>query len=98
MLMEKPQKKTDSQLQDDVLRELRWDTHIVETEVGVEVNDGIVTLSGTVDSWPARLAVQAAAHRVSGVLDVANEIHVKLPSSSERTDSDIARTVRAALE
>jgi osmotically-inducible protein OsmY len=96
--MAQPQKKTDAQIQDDVLRELRWDTRVVETDVGVEVDDGIVTLTGTVDSWPARLAAQAAAHRVSGVLDVANDIHVKLPSSSERTDTDIARSVRAALE
>jgi osmotically-inducible protein OsmY len=96
--MEGPQKKTDAQIHDDVLRELRWDTRVVETDVGVEVDDGIVTLTGTVDSWPARLAAQTAAHRVAGVLDVANEIHVKLPSSSERTDTDIARVVRAALE
>jgi osmotically-inducible protein OsmY len=91
-------KKTDAQIQDDVLRELRWDTRVAETDVGVEVDDGIVTLTGTVDSWPARVAAQEAAHRVAGVLDVANDIHVVLPSSSERTDTDIARTVRAALE
>ena len=96
--MREPHKKTDAQLQEDVLRELRWDTRVVETDVGVEVDDGIVTLTGTVDSWPARLAAQEAAHRVSGALDVANDIHVKLPTSSERTDTDIARTVRAALE
>jgi osmotically-inducible protein OsmY len=70
----------------------------VETDVGVEVDEGIVTLTGTVDSWPARTAAQEAAHRVLGVLDVANDIHVKLPSSSERTDTDVARSVRAALE
>jgi len=96
--MREPHKKMDAQLQDDVLRELRWDTRVVETDVGVEVDDGIVTLTGTVASWPARLAAQEAAHRVAGVLDVANDIHVKLPSSSERTDTDVARTVRAALE
>jgi osmotically-inducible protein OsmY len=91
-------KKTDAQVRDDVQRELRWDTRVKETDVGVEVDEGIVTLTGTVDSWPARLAAQEAAHRVAGVLDVANDINVKLPTSSERTDTDIARTVRAALE
>lgn len=91
-------KKTDAQIRDDVLRELRWDTRVKETDVGIEVDSGIVTLTGNVDSWPARLAAQEAAHRVAGVRDVANDVHVKLPTSSERTDTDIARDVRTALE
>ena len=68
------------------------------TDVGVEVTAGIVTLSGTVDSWTARLAAQEAAHRVTGVLDVANDIQVKLPGSHQRSDTDIAQAVRHALE
>jgi osmotically-inducible protein OsmY len=91
-------KKTDAQFQQDVLQELRWDTRVKETDIGVEVDRGIVTLTGTVDSWAARIAAQEAAHRVAGVLDVANDIHVKLPASTERTDADIARAARAALE
>ena len=55
-------------------------------------------LSGTVDSWTGRLAAQEAAHRVAGVLDVANEVKVKLPGSGERDDTDIAVAVRRALE
>lgn len=91
-------KKTDSQIQTDVLNELRWDLRVKETEIGVVVHDGIVTLEGTVDSWGRRVAAEKAAHRVIGVLDVANELTVKLPSSHERDDTDIARTVRSALE
>jgi osmotically-inducible protein OsmY len=91
-------KKTDSQIQRDVLEELKWDTRVKETDVGVEVNTGTVTLTGTVDSWTARLAAQEAAHRVSGVLDVANDIQIKLPGSYERNDTDIAKAVRTALE
>lgn len=91
-------KKTDVQLQQDVLQELRWDTRVKQTDVGVEVDRGIVTLSGTVESWPARLAAQEAAHRMAGVLDVVNELRVKLPTSTERTDVDIARAVRNALD
>lgn len=91
-------KKTDAQYQQDVMQELRWDTRVKETDVGVEVDRGIVTLTGTVDSWPARIAAQEAAHRVAGVLDVVNELHVKLPTSTERTDADIARAVRSTLE
>jgi osmotically-inducible protein OsmY len=91
-------KKTDSQLKRDVDDELKWDTRVKETDVGVEVKAATVTLTGTVDSWSARLAAQEAAHRVSGVLDVANDIQVKLPGSYERNDTDIANVVRTALE
>lgn len=65
--------KTDAQIQKDVLEELKWDTRVKETDVGVQVKDGTVALSGTLDSWTARMAAQEAAHRVAGVLDVANE-------------------------
>jgi osmotically-inducible protein OsmY len=90
--------KTDSHIKHDVLEELKWDTRVRETDVGVEVKGGTVTLTGTVDSWAARLAAQDAAHRVAGVLDVANEMRVKLPGSFERDDTDLAKAVRVALE
>jgi osmotically-inducible protein OsmY len=90
--------KTDAQIQQDVLRELRWDPRVEETDVGVEVDRGVVTLTGTVGSYARRLAAQEAAHRVRGVLDVANDVHVKLPLSEERTDTDIAQAVRHTLE
>jgi len=90
--------KSDSQIQREVLDELKWDTRVKETDVGVEVNAGIVTLTGTVDSWTARLAAQEAAHRVTAVHDVANDIQVELPGSSKRNDTDVAKAVRTALE
>ena len=96
--MSQTNKKTDSEIQRDVLDELKWDTRVKETAVGVEVRGGTVTLTGTVDSWTARLAAAEAAHRVSGVLDVANDVQVKLPGSAERNDTDVARAVRTALE
>lgn len=91
-------KKSDSEIHEAVLEELRWDTRVRETDVGVEVDRGIVTLTGTVESWAARMAAQEAAHRVTGVLDVANDIHVKLSGSSQKDDTDLARAVRQALE
>lgn len=91
-------KRTDSEIQQAVLRELKWDTRVEETEVGVEVSSGVVTLTGTVSSWAKRTAAEEAAHRVIGVLDVANDIQVKIPGSAGRTDTDIARSVRHALE
>jgi osmotically-inducible protein OsmY len=88
----------DSEIKRDVLQELKWDSRVEETEVGVEVHRGVVTLTGTVSSYGKRMAAQEAAHRVAGVLDVANDIQVKRPSSLEITDTDIAQAVRHALE
>jgi osmotically-inducible protein OsmY len=88
--------KSDAEIQREVLRELEWDSLFREAEVGVAVDCGIVVLSGTLPSLEKRLAAQRAAHRVSGVLDVANEIRVQTPGNG-RTDAQIARTVRDAL-
>lgn len=90
--------KTDAQIQQDVLRELGWDGRVEETEVGVEVDAGVVTLTGTVSSWAKRIAAQEAAHRVGRVRDVANDIEVKIPGDVLRTDTEIAHAVRRALE
>jgi len=91
-------RKTDTQIHRDVLEELRWDSRVDETEVGVEVDAGVVTLTGTVTSWAKRLAAQEAARRVIGVLDVANDIKVKVPGGFARNDTEIAQAVRRALE
>jgi osmotically-inducible protein OsmY len=64
----------------------------------VSVKKGVVTLTGAVDSYAKKLAAQKAAHRVPGVLDVANEIEVKVMGSLRRTDSEIAQATRHALE
>ena len=90
--------KSDTQIQKEVLRELAWDPRVEETEVGVSVDDGTVTLTGTVTSWAKRMAAQEAAHRVAGVLDVANDVQVKLPGGLVRSDTEIAQAVRQALE
>lgn len=90
--------KSDTQIQQDVLRELRWDMRVKETEVGVEVDKGIVTLTGSVDSYAKKLAAREAAHRVVGVLDVADDIEVRIPSLMVRNDTDLAVAVRHALE
>jgi osmotically-inducible protein OsmY len=90
--------RTDSEIQQAVLRELKWDTRVEETDVGVEVGSGIVTLTGTVSNWAKRFAAQEAAHRVAGVRDVANDIKVKIPGTGQRDDTEVARAVRNALE
>lgn len=90
--------KTDAQIQQDVMKELHWDPRVEKTEVGVSVQRGVVTLSGTVTSWAKRMAAQEAAHRVIGVLDVANDIVVKIPGGLGRSDTEIAHAARYALE
>lgn len=90
--------RTDRDIQHDVLLELRWDSRVRETEIGVEVDNGVVTLTGTVDSYAKKIAAKEAAHRVCGVLDVADDVVVKLPGSLRRTDTEIAHAVREALE
>ena len=89
---------TDLRLQDHVQQELRWDSRLDAADIGVAIQDGVVTLSGTVKTFAESKAAQEAAFRVFGVRDVANDIHVRVPGSLTRTDAEIARAVRAALE
>jgi osmotically-inducible protein OsmY len=90
--------RSDAQIQADVLAELRWDPRIAPNEIGVTVKDGIVTLTGWVESYTKRWAAEEAAHRVRGVKAVANDIEVRLARDSERTDADIAAAVVRSLE
>ncbi|MGH9834530.1 MAG: BON domain-containing protein [Blastocatellia bacterium] len=90
--------KTDELIKDDVTAELRWDTRVNETGIGVSVSKGVVTLTGAVTSYARKLAAQEAAHRVAGVLDVANDIQVIRSDDLAFTDTEIARAVRHTLE
>ncbi|HMV47720.1 MAG TPA: BON domain-containing protein [Blastocatellia bacterium] len=90
--------KSDEELQGEVVFQLGWDSRVKRNEVGVSVCKSVVTLTGTVDSYAKKLAAQQAAHRVAGVLDVANDIEVRAPGDKERSDADIARALRHALE
>ena len=90
--------KTDSELQRDVLDELKWEPSVDAAHIGVSAKDGVVTLSGHVSSYAEKFAAERAAKRVLGVRAVANEIDVKLPISSQRTDEDIAAAAVNALK
>jgi osmotically-inducible protein OsmY len=79
-----------------VLAELRWDPQIKANEIGVSVKDGVVTLTGTVDTYLKKWRAEEAAHRVAGVLAVANDIQVRIVG--ERTDTDIAAAAVNALQ
>ncbi len=88
--------RTDEEIQQEVLAELKWEPQIQPNEVGVAVKDGIVTLTGWVDSYLKKWAAEDAALRVRGVKAVVNDIEVSL--TTERTDEDIAKAVINALE
>jgi len=90
--------KTDIDIRNDVLSELAWDSRIDEKQIGVQVDQGVVTLGGTVDDLAISAAAVEAAHRVAGVKDVANELQVKSAQAAHLTDTDVARAVRHALE
>jgi osmotically-inducible protein OsmY len=90
--------RSDEQIQADVLAELRWDSRVNAAHVGVTVDKGAVTLTGLVGSFSEKWAAQRAAHRIADVLDVANDLRVKIAESSARTDTEIAQAVRQALE
>jgi osmotically-inducible protein OsmY len=83
--------KTDAQLQRDVMDELKWEPTIHAAEIGVAVKDGVVTLSGSVDSYGKKWAADRAAKRVFGVKAVAEEIKVTLAGPYRRADKEIAQ-------
>src|SRR5438093_13166289 len=90
--------RTDVEIQQDVLAALKWEPRVSPNEIGVAVKNSVVTLTGWVDSYMKRWAAEDAAHRVRGVKAVANDIEVRLSTTSERTDADIAGAAVRALE
>lgn len=89
--------KTDGQLKRDVEDELGWEPRVNAAEIGVAVVDGVVTLTGRVDSWAEKTAAERAVKRVEGVAAVAEEVQVRVPGISQRSDADIARSAANSL-
>lgn len=90
--------KSDAELQRDVMNELTWEPSINAEKIGVMVKDGVVTLSGSVESLPEKWAAERATKRVAGVRAFAESIEIRLPPYSKRTDTDIAHSVANVLE
>jgi osmotically-inducible protein OsmY len=89
--------RADEDIQADVLDELKWDMRVLPSEIGVTVKNGVVTLTGQVQSYSQKVAAQEAAHRIQQVKAVANDIVVRVPGFAERTDTDLATAVINAL-
>jgi osmotically-inducible protein OsmY len=90
--------KTDAELRDDVMEELRWDPQVAEPEnIGVAATDGAVTLTGHTTTYADKLAAARAAERVYGVKAVANDLRIHL-AGSPRDDTDVAKAIAHVLE
>jgi osmotically-inducible protein OsmY len=82
--------KTDTEIKNDVLSELKYDPSLKVTEIGVLVTDGIVTLNGYTTSFDEKLAAAHAVKRVAGVVAIADDIELHIPDANHRTDGEIA--------
>jgi len=88
----------DGDIQKDLIAELKWEPSLRDDDIGVAVRDGVVTLAGFVDSYSDKLKAESGASKVKGVKAIANDLEVKIPSSSMRADPDIARAAVDALK
>jgi osmotically-inducible protein OsmY len=89
--------KSDSQIKTDVMEELAWDPEIDANGIGVMVTSGVVTLTGHLNTYAEKYAVEKAVRRVAGVRGIAIELDVKLSIEHKRSDSEIALAAIAAL-
>lgn len=89
--------RKDSDIQKDILAELKWEPQVKETDIGVIVKNGAVTLTGTVPSYMDKLSANRAARRINGVRAIADEMEVKLPYEMAGTDEDIAQHIIRAF-
>jgi osmotically-inducible protein OsmY len=90
--------KSDSEIERDVKDELSWNPDLDASDIAVSVKKGVVTLTGFVRSYTDKFEAEAAAKRVSGVVAIANDIEVRMPSVDERPDPEIARDAVAAIK
>ena len=89
--------KTDTELKADVMAELAWDAAINATGIGVLVKNGVVTLTGHLDTFAEKHAAERAVRRVAGVRGIALELDVKLAAEHKRSDSEIAQIASSAM-
>ena len=89
--------KTDAQLKKDVEAELDWEPAVDAAHIGVAVKDGVVTLTGHLETFAEKYVAERAVRRVAGVRAIAEEIDVKLARGHVRSDSDIAQAIESAF-
>jgi osmotically-inducible protein OsmY len=90
--------RTDTQICTDVAEELRWTPHVDDTDIAVNVTNGVVALAGFVKSLDDRCSAERAVKRIAGVRALANDLQIRVNSGDRRSDPDIARSAATALE
>lgn len=90
--------KSDLKIKQDVIAELVWDTAIDAAQIGVEVNDGVVTLAGHLNSFAETWYAERAVQHITGVKALAMDADITLQGSTVRNDTDIARTAKNVLQ
>jgi osmotically-inducible protein OsmY len=90
--------RSDEEIKRNVEAELKWDPDIDATDIAVSAKNGVVTLAGYVPSYLMKYEAEKAAKRVAGVVGVANDLEVRLPSIDQRPDPEIARDAVAAIK
>ena len=90
--------KSDIQIQKDVMDELKWQPFLNASEIGVAVKNGIVTLSGQIDTYSKKLSAEKAAKKVAGVKAIAEDIQIGVSPAYNKTDAEIAEAVLNALK
>ncbi|MGL4463340.1 MAG: BON domain-containing protein [Planctomycetia bacterium] len=90
--------KTDTQLQKDVMDEIKWEPSSTAAQIGVTAKDGTVTLTGTVATYAEKWAAERAAQRVEGVKGLAEEITIKPHGTHVKSDTEIAEAAVGSLE
>lgn len=90
--------KTDIDIQKNVMEELKSIPLINANEIGVAVKNGIVTLSGIVDSYPKKNSIEKAIKKIAGVKGIAEDLQVNLSEKHQKSDSEIAAMVMSAIE
>ena len=90
--------KSDTELERDVKEELRWNPDLDVTDIAVSAHNGAVTLTGFVRSYTDKYEAESATKRVAGVIAIANDLEVRIPSIHQRPDPDIARDAAAAIK
>lgn len=89
--------KSDMQLHKDIVEELRWDPRVNEAEIAVGVKGGVVTLTGAVETYAQKYAADRVVERVAGVRAIAENLHVRVPGTLVKSDTEIAHSAINAL-
>lgn len=90
--------KSDSQIQKDVMEELKWQPELNSSEIGVAVKNGVVTLSGQVDTYLKKLAAEKATKKIAGVKAIAEDMQIGVSPVYNKTDTEIAAAILNALK